>query len=389
MHLGDALGALGVEHFGDAVGQHVEGDKVHDGDGDGEEEVRAHEHGDEVLVVEPVHGARWHEDDLHALTVAHHLLVGARAGSSVAGGRLNVEDLSPRPRPAAHRGDLDLGVDVGVRDARLAVVVQVFVHDVDFELHACRAEVRHSLVVITLVLTHITVLGGEGVSLRVERDDILERHNNAIAALEPIRSDLSAEPFALDARAALEAAGLAGRCVDVLEDDSHFFHALDIVCLARRALALHTIRVQLPGGVAFGGAIDMEGATISNHCIAACLFAQSVRVGSPARPRELDRLDDRGGERDCSDTLRHHFLGIEGTAGRLLVVVAIREDVVVIGARAVRNCTILQCESACEVIRSLSIGVDPASRHLGVRPSVPVKNIDGDEDEDGQLQQFE
>jgi hypothetical protein len=65
--------------LGDAVGQHVEGDEVHDGDGDGEEEVRAHEHGDEVLVVEPVHGARWDEDDLHALTVAHHLFVGARA----------------------------------------------------------------------------------------------------------------------------------------------------------------------------------------------------------------------------------------------------------------------------------------------------------------------
>jgi len=166
----------------------------------------------------------------------------------------------------------------------------------------------------------------------------------------------------------------------VLEDDSHVLHALDVVCLARRALALHTIHVQLPGVVAFGGAIDMEGATISNHCIAACLLGISVIVGSPARPRELNRLDDRGGERDCSDTLRHHFLGIKGTARRLLVVVVIREDVVVIGARAVRNFAFLQCESACEVIRSLSVGVDPASRHLGVRPSVPVKNIDADED---------
>jgi len=115
------------------------------------------------------------------------------------------------PGPAARRGDLDLGVDVRVRDARSGAVVQVFVHDVDFELHTRRAEVRHSLVVLTEVCTSIVVLGVEGVSLSVERDDLLERHENAFAALEPVGSDLCAEPVSLDERAALEAAGLGGR----------------------------------------------------------------------------------------------------------------------------------------------------------------------------------
>ena len=172
------LGALGVQHLGDAVGQQVEGHKVHDVDGERQEEVRRQQRVHEVLSVERVHEARRAKDHLDTLPVPDHLL--SRPGAvGVVARRLHEEDLRPGARPAARCLDVHRCVDVVVVCHRLAVHF-VVVLEVDCDLHAGRAEVGH-VGDVARVLLDVVVERVEVEALAIERDQLLERQQDLLA----------------------------------------------------------------------------------------------------------------------------------------------------------------------------------------------------------------